>query len=111
MRGWLADRPQLLVAAAVLSGLVVLVLAVLVVAGVWKPWGPSTESAVAPPIESPQPPMGLPAPPERPAESPPSDLEEWKEFMKKYPVEPGAEPPERPASVPARGGGHPSADE
>ena len=108
---WLADRPQLLVAAAVLSGLVVLVLAVLVVAGVWKPWGPSTESKGAPPIESPPPPMGLPAPPEGPAESPPSDLEEWKEFMKKYPVEPGAVPPTPPTSVPARDREEPSADE
>ncbi|HUX15787.1 MAG TPA: hypothetical protein VMW52_04895 [Phycisphaerae bacterium] len=107
---WLADRPQLLVAAAVLSGLVVLVLAVLVVAGVWKPWGPSTESEVAPPIESPPPPTELPAPPEGPDESPPSGLEEWKEFMKKYPVEPGAVPP-TPPSVPAQDREEPSADE
>jgi hypothetical protein len=111
---WLADRPQLLVAAAVLSGLVVLVLAVLVVAGVWKPWGPSTESEGAPPIESPQPPTGLPLTPGGPAESPPSGWEEWKEFKelsKKYPVEPGVVPPTPPPSAPARGGGHPSADE
>ena len=104
---WLADRPQLLVAAAVLSGLVVLVLAVLVVAGVWKPWGPSTESEVAPPIESPPPPTELPAPPEGPDESPPSGLEEWKEFMKKYPVEPGAVPP-TPPSAPSRAPARPS---
>ena len=102
VRGWLADRPQLLVAAAVLSGLVVLVLAVLVVAGVWKPWVPSTESEDAPPIESPQPPTGLPPTPGGPGESPPSGLEEWKEFMKKYPVEPGVEPPLPPLSVPSR---------
>lgn len=104
---WLADRPQLLVAAAVLSGLVVLVLAVLAVAGVWKPWGPSTESEVAPPIESPPPPTGLPLTPGRPGEEPPSGLEEWKEFMRKYPVEPGAVPP-TPPSVPARAPAGPS---
>jgi hypothetical protein len=107
---WLADRPQLLVAAAVLSGLVVLVLAVLAVAGVWKPWGPSTESEVAPPIESPPPPTGLPLTPGRPGEEPPSGLEEWKEFMKKYPVDPGAVPP-APPSVPAQEREEPSADE
>jgi len=97
---WLADRPQLLVAAAVLSSLAVLVLAVLVVAGVWKPWGPSTGSEEAPPpIESP-PPTEPPAPPSEPAETPPSGLEEWKKLQKKYPVDPGAEPPT--PSVPSR---------
>jgi len=105
---WLADRPHLLVAAAILGGLLVLLLAVLVVAGIWKPWGPSTESEGAPPIESPPPPT---VPTEVPRESPPSGWEEWKEFSKKYPVEPGVEPPIPPLSVPAPDREEPSADE
>jgi hypothetical protein len=103
---WLSDRPHLLVAAAILGGLLVLLLAVLVVAGVWKPWGPSTESESVPPIESPPPPT---VPTEVPRESPPSGWEEWKEFSKKYPVEPGVEPPLPSVSAPDREG--PSADE
>jgi len=113
--GWVTNRPQILLGLGLLVGLAALVVASLVVTGVWKPW----ESVSAPPTSTnpaPKPPGGQ-APavgpktpserpvPEGPASLPPDDLEGLKEFMKKYPA--GKGPPGEDSGGAVEPGGKP----
>ena len=99
---WFAERPAVLLALAIAVGLAALVVAILVVSGVWQ-WG-GQPAPVAP--SAPAPPEAV-APPEPPApEPPPADLEGWDEFRRKYPVESPLAPP--PTVSPDTSGSPPS---
>ena len=106
---WFADRPQVLLGLAIGVGLAALVAAILVVAGVWQPWGGGPAPAAAPvpqPPEAPESPQ--PAEPPAAPEPPPAAPKGFEEFSRKYPVEePQAPPPNASSDAPAgpSGGG------
>jgi len=83
---WFSRRPHLLIGAAVVVGLVALVLAILVVTGVWRPQEKASRSEEPPPFGS----MQRPAEPEageKSGDASPGEIEAWREFIRKYPVE------------------------
>ncbi|HUU09644.1 MAG TPA: hypothetical protein VM431_03800 [Phycisphaerae bacterium] len=102
---WIAARPQLLVALAVATGVLALVVAFLVLAGIVQPWQPDTPApdagdpqrvGIQAATVRPQPPVGPPSPRVPTIEESPPD---WlAEFRKKYPAGKGPPPPVEPRS-------------
>ena len=81
---YVAGRPQLLIAAGVFVGAVVLVAALLVAMGIWHPWEPSAGSLPYPPAAEPD----VTARPAEPA-APPANgsVDGIEKFIRKYPAE------------------------
>ncbi len=119
---WVKDRPQVLVGLAVAAGVMALVVAVLVVAGVVRLWQPEPPpgsppspkpAAVAPTPTPPKPAAVAPTPappsPARPLPAVEEGLADWlKEFQKKYPVAPPKPP--APSVPPAQAGDKPPSE-
>lgn len=112
---WVAGKPQLLLGLGILIGSIALLVALLMVLGVWRPWGATKEG----PDESPAR-TGEPEPPEAPAEAPEPPPEPppteptpgWEDLRRRFPAEqdqaaPGEAPPA--SELPAEGAGPQSA--
>ncbi len=82
---WVAARPQVLLGLGLLIGSIALFVALLMILGIWRPWGEPEDGRPGPQ----QPGQESPAEPCPDETTPPEPPSGWDDLMRRYPVEQG----------------------